>query len=170
MFNFKQIKLGLEEWKRLENELKRIGGSEKLELVLNMVMVPTSEENNENEEEGAEEHYHMAPPEFTEDLSKLVDTIKDEYSEYNASADYHSHGDHGELMVALNTDGGNIPSIVRGIIEEARNCESCMIHSIDGEVHLGDDVSAIMFGDSYKLTVILPGQDGRRLVIMELNV
>lgn len=167
MFNFKQIRLGLEEWKRLENELKRIGESEKLELVLNMVMVPTTEEDSGIEEgEEAEEHQHTAPPEFTEDLSKLVDEIK---SEYNANADYHSHGDHGELMIALNADGGSIPSIVRGIIEEARNCESCMIHSIDGEVHLGDDVSAIMFGDSYKLTVILPGQDGRRLVIMELN-
>ncbi|MGC9225825.1 hypothetical protein [Caldivirga sp.] len=167
MFNIKQIKLGLEEWKKLENELKRIGDSEKLELVLNMVMVPVTEENNENEEEESEEHHHMAPPEFTEDLSKLVDSIK---SEYNANADYHSHGDHGELMVALITEGGSIPGVVRGIIEEARNCESCMIHSIDGEVHLGDDVSVIMFGDSYKLTVILPGQDGRRLVIMELNV
>jgi hypothetical protein len=164
VFDFKQVKLGLEEWRRLGNELKRIGASDKLELVLNIVVIPATED--EEDEEGEEHHQHTAPPGFMEDLSKVVDAIK---SEYHASADYHSHGDHGELLVALTTDGTNIPNVIRGIIEEARGCESCMIHSIDGEVHLGNDVSAIMFGDSYKLTFILPGQDGRRLIIMELN-
>jgi hypothetical protein len=43
VFDFKQVKLGLEEWRRLGNELKRIGASDKLELVLNIVVIPATE-------------------------------------------------------------------------------------------------------------------------------
>lgn len=163
MSNFRQIRLGLEEWKKLGNELKRIGESSKLELIMNIVLVPVTEEEGEEEHE----HGHEAPPEFNDEVNQLVEAIK---SEYNAHTHYHSHGDHGELTIALLADGGSIPDVIRGIIQEARGCEYCMPHSIDGEVHLGEDVSAIMFGDSYKLTFILPNQDGKRLIIMELNV
>ncbi len=170
VFDFKQVKLGLEEWRKLSNELKRIGSGTKLELVMSIVLVPAQSEEGEEDEDLEEEHIHAPNPEFISGVSELASTLKDKYNNEDVEVDYHSHGDHGELFISAKVDGGNIPTMIRDVINEARGCESCSIHSVDAEVHLDKDVSAIIFGDSYKLTAILPSQDGRRLVIMELTV
>lgn len=165
MFDLKHIKLGIEEWKRLSSELGRIGGSDKLELLVSMVLIPSEGGEEEEGEEEEEQHEHASIS--IEELNDIVNSLK---SNMGVDAHYHSHGDHGELFISATMPGSKIPGAIRDIINEVKACESCRIHSIDGEVHLDEDVSAIMFGDSYKLTFILPNQDGRRLIIMELHV
>ncbi|MGC9179750.1 MAG: hypothetical protein ACP5GZ_06005 [Vulcanisaeta sp.] len=170
-----QIKLGFEEWRKLGKEIERIAQNEELELIISMTFgfsgVEGNEEENE-EEEGVEEHEHHhhhiteLPKEVIEELGYFMDTLR---TKYNAKIDHHVHGDHAGVVASIMINGKDAINIFRNIIDDAKNCENCILAGIDGELHLGNDVSVIFFGDSYKLTFILPAQDGRRLIISEVN-
>jgi len=167
-----QIKLGFEEWRRLSKEIERIAQNEQLELIISMTFGFSGIENNESEEEEegghAHHHYHIAelPKEVIEELGEFMDALK---AKYNAKVDHHVHGDHAGVVASITVTGKDAINVFRNIIDDAKNCESCILAGVDGEMHLGDDVSVIFFGDSYKLTFILPAQDGRRLIINEVN-
>ncbi|ADY01775.1 MAG: hypothetical protein ACP5L5_09080 [Vulcanisaeta sp.] len=171
-----QIKLGFEEWRKLGKEIERIAQNEELELIISMTFGFSGVEGNEGEneeEEGVEEghehhHHHITelPKEVIEELGYFMDTLR---TKYNAKMDHHVHGDHAGVVASIMINGKDAISIFRNIIDDARNCENCILAGIDGELHLGNDVSVIFFGDSYKLTFILPAQDGRRLIISEVN-
>ncbi|MGC9152987.1 MAG: hypothetical protein ACP5GY_04550 [Vulcanisaeta sp.] len=168
-----QIKLGFEEWRKLGKEIERIAQSEELELIISMTFGFSGVEGNENEEEEVEEHehhhhYHITelPKEVFEELNDFMESLK---TKYNAKVDHHIHGDHAGVVASVMVNGKDAINVFRNIIDDAKNCESCVLAGVDGEFHLGNDVSIIFFGDSYKLTFILPAQDGRRLIISEVN-
>ncbi|GAB6943459.1 hypothetical protein [Vulcanisaeta sp. JCM 14467] len=172
-----QIKLGFEEWRKLGKEIERIAQNEELELIISMTFgfsgVEGNEEGEEMEEEEVEEehehhHHHITElsKEVIEELNDFMETLK---TKYNAKIDHHVHGDHAGVVASIMTNGKDAINIFRNIIDDAKNCESCILAGVDGEFHLGNDVSVIFFGDSYKLTFILPAQDGRRLIISEVN-
>ncbi len=169
-----QIKLGFEEWRKLGKEIERIAQSDELELIISMTFGFTGIEGNEGEEEEEVEeehehhHHHITelPREVIEELNDFMDILK---TKYNAKIDHHVHGDHAGVVASVMTNGKDAINVFRNIIDDAKNCENCVLAGIDGEFHLGNDVSIIFFGDSYKLTFILPAQDGRRLIISEVN-
>ncbi len=163
-----QIKLGLEEWRRLSKEIERISQNEDLELLINMTFGFSTGEENE-EDEGHHHHHHITevPKEALEEITQLINTLE---SKYGAKIDHHIHGDHVGVLASIITKGSQAINIFRDVVSNAKNCDYCFLASLDGEFHLGNDVSVIFFGDGYKITFILPHQDGRRLVIMELNV
>jgi|OSPMetMinimDraft_2_1075162.scaffolds.fasta_scaffold07660_3 hypothetical protein len=156
MFDIKQIRLGLEEWRKLGEELKRIGQNDDLEVLMNIAVAPTDEEEQSSD----------LIQRVTNEMNELGKEIE---KEVGASVNVHAHEDHFAMYVSIKRKGGEASSSIRSVMSIIKNCESCAVHGIDGEIHLGDDVSAIFFGDPYKLTFILPAQDGRRLTIMEMN-
>lgn len=162
-----KLKLGLEEWRKIENDLVRIAASDQLELLLNLTLVAAMEEEEEHEHE---EHEHGLMPndqEFAKEVSDLMDyAIKT----YKADAHPHFHGDHGTVLFVIRGAPKDLMKAFRDLIEFARsNCEKCAVHGIDGEFHLGDDLAGIYFGDIYKVTFILPAEDGRRLRVYEAH-
>lgn len=157
------IKLGFEEWRKLSKEIERIAQNEELELIISMTFG-----FGDTEEEEEHEHHHITeiPKETFEELGGFIDMLK---TKYNATVDHHVHEDHAGIVASVKIPGKDAINIFRSIIDDAKNCENCVLAGIDGEIHLGEDVSVIFFGDSYKLTFILPAQDGRRLIINEVN-
>ncbi len=159
-----QIKLGFEEWRKLSKEIERIAQSEELELIISMTFGFSGAEDNEEgggetEEEEVEEahehHHHIValPKEVFEELNDFMDMLK---TKYNAKIDHHVHGgDHAGIVVSIMTNGKDAINVFKSIIDDAKSCENCILASVDGEFHLGNDVSVIFFGDSYKLTFIL---------------
>ncbi len=99
-------------------------------------------------------------------MNEFMDLLK---TKYNAKIDHHVHGDHAGVVASIMTSGKDAINVFRNLIDDAKGCENCILAGVDGEFHLGNDVSVIFFGDSYKLTFILPAQDGRRLIISEVN-
>ncbi len=173
LINMMQIKLGFEEWRKLGKEIERIAQSEELELIISMTFGFSGVEGSENEEEEVEEHehhhhYHITelPKEVFEELNDFMESLK---TKYNAKVDHHIHGDHAGVVASVMVNGKDAINVFRNIIDDAKNCENCVLAGVDGEFHLGNDVSVIFFGDSYKLTFILPAPDGRRLIISEVN-
>ncbi|GGI74507.1 hypothetical protein GCM10007112_09060 [Vulcanisaeta souniana JCM 11219] len=168
-----QIKLGFEEWRKLGKEIERIAQNEELELIISMTFGFSNVENNEEgeEEENEEEHEHHhhiteLPKEVIEELSEFMESLR---TKYNAKIDHHVHGDHAGIVASVEINGKDAINVFRNILDDTKGCENCVLAGIDGEFHLGNDVSVIFFGDSYKLTFILPAQDGRRLIISEVN-
>ncbi len=168
-----QIKLGFEEWRRLGKEIERIAQNDELELIISMTFGFSGVEDNEESEEGEieekHEHHHQLtelPKEVIEELGEFMDSLK---TKYNAKIDHHVHGDHAGIVISVVINGKDAINVFRNMLDDAKGCENCILAGIDGEFHLGNDVSVIFFGDSYKLTFILPAQDGRRLIINEVN-
>lgn len=161
-----KLKLGIEEWKKIEGDLVRIAGSDQLELLLNFTLV------NAEEEEGEEEHEHEhglmpSDKEFAKEVGDFMDYV---VKTYKADAHPHFHGDHGTVLFVIRGPPKELIKAFRDVLEYARsNCEKCAVHGIDGEFHLGEDLAGIYFGDIYKVTFILPGEDGRRLRVYEAH-
>ena len=152
-----KIKLGIEEWKKLETELQRIAGGEQLEIVISLTLVSSEEEH----------HHHFVENEFTKEVSGLIVHLA---HTYNAHVHPHLHSNHGTLTLSIKGEPKYLVKSLKDIIEFIKlNCEKCVLHSLDGEFHIGEDLVAIYFGDAYKLTVILPASDGRRLIVHELH-
>ncbi len=160
-----KLKLGLEEWRKIENDLVRIAASDQLELLLNFTLIAADEEEEEHHEE---EHSLMpSDQEFAREIGDFMDyAIKT----YKADAHPHFHGNHGTVLFVIRAPPKDLVKAFRDLIEYARsNCEKCAVHGIDGEFHLGDDLAGIYFGDVYKVTFIFPAEDGRRLRVYEVH-
>lgn len=163
-----KIKLGVEEWKKLETELQRIAGGEQLEIVISLTLVSSADEGEGGEEEEEEYHYHhFVENEFTKEVSGLIDHLA---HTYNAHMHPHLHSNHGTITLSIKGEPKHLIKSLRDIIEFIKlNCEKCVLRSLDGEFHIGEDLAGIYFGDVYKLTTILPASDGRRLIVHELH-
>ena len=164
-----KIKLGVEEWKKLETELQRIAGGEQLEIVISLTLVSSADEGEEEEEEeeGHYHHHHFVENEFTKEVSGLIDHLA---HTYNAHVHPHLHSNHGTITLSIKGEPKYLVKSLKDIIEFVKlNCEKCVLHSLDGEFHIGEDLAGIYFGDAYKITVILPASDGRRLIVHELH-
>lgn len=165
---FSKIKLGIEEWRRLETDLMRISSGEPLEIIINLTLVAT-EEGEEYEEDEEEHHHHtFEENEFTKEVAKLMDHIA---QTYGAHIHPHLHSNHGSVMFAVKGTPKDLIKTLRDTVEYIKlNCEKCILHTLDGEFHIGEDLAAIYFGDAYKVTFILPAEDGRRLKIHEIHL
>ncbi len=165
---FGKIKLGVEEWKRLEADLARIASGEELEIVINLTLVAAREDEEVEEDEDHEHHHHhFEENEFTREVAKLIDHVA---HTYNAHVHPHLHSHHGSVMFAVKGMPNELIKVLRDSIEYVKlNCEKCTLHTVDGEFHLGEDLAGIYFGDAYKITVILPAEDGRRLKVHEAH-
>ncbi len=165
---FGKIKLGVEEWKRLEADLARIASGEELEIVINLTLVAAREDEEVEEDEDHEHHHHhFEENEFTREVAKLIDHVA---HTYNAHVHPHLHSHHGSVMIAVKGMPNELIKALRDSIEYVKlNCEKCTLHTVDGEFHLGEDLAGIYFGDAYKITVILPAEDGRRLKVHEAH-
>jgi hypothetical protein len=165
---FGKIKLGLEEWRKIESDLSRISSGEQLEIVINLTLVATQGGEEEEEEEEHEHHHHdFNENEFTREVAKLIDHIA---HTYNAHVHPHVHSHHGSVMFAVKGTPSQLIKALKDSVEFVKlNCEKCIIHTIDGEFHLGEDLAGIYFGDAYKITIILPAEDGRRLKVHEAH-
>jgi len=167
---FSKIKLGVEEWKKLEADLVRVSSGEPLEIVINLTLVDTQGDGEEIEEE--EEHHHhehhvSAENEFTREVAGMIDYIA---HTYNVHVHPHLHSHHGSVMFAVRGTPRELIKTLKDAIEYIKlNCEKCALHTVDGEFHLGEDLAGIYFGDAYKITVILPAEDGRRLKVHEVH-
>jgi hypothetical protein len=166
---FSKIKLGVEEWKKLETDLARVSSGESLELVINLTLVDTQGGSEEVEEE--EEHHHehyIAENEFTREVAAMIDHIA---HTYNVHVHTHLHSHHGSVTFAVKGTSRELIKALKDTIEYIKlNCERCVLHTVDGEFHLGEDLVGIYFGDAYKITVILPAEDGRRLKVHEVHL
>ncbi len=157
-----KIRLGLEEWRRLERELERISGGQDLELLINLSLG--------HPHHGGHEHHHDEPERtpFVEETLGLIKRIEDRYG---VRVHQHLHGDHGSILVPVRGSPHDLVSALRDVVRTTLDtCSECSLHGVDGEVHLGDKLSGIYFGDAYKLTFILPGSDGRTLEVIELHL
>ncbi|RFA98540.1 hypothetical protein [Pyrobaculum aerophilum] len=164
---FSKIKLGMEEWKKLEADLERISSGAPLELVINLTLVASGGEEKEEEEEHHHHHVHEIDNDFTREVAKLIDYIA---HTYNAHVHPHVHANHGSVMFAVKGAPKDLLKALREVLDFVKlNCEKCLLHSLDGEFHLGEDLSGIYFGDSYKITVIVPAEDGKRLKVHEVH-
>lgn len=162
---FGKIKLGIEEWKKVENELTRISSGEPLEIVINLTLV-SSLEGEELEEE--HHHHHFEENEFTREVARLIDHIS---QTYNGHVHPHLHSNHGSVMFSVKGSPRELIKTLRDSVEFVKlNCEKCILHTLDGEFHIGEDLAGIYFGDAYKITVILPAEDGRRLKVHEVHL
>ncbi|MEZ0248215.1 MAG: hypothetical protein ABWJ97_02980 [Thermoproteus sp.] len=161
-----KLKLGLEEWKKIEGDLTRIAANDQLELLINFTLVAMSEEEEEHVHEG--EHGLLpSDQDFAREVSDLMDYA---VKTYKADAHPHFHGDHGTVLFSIRGPPKDLVKAFRDLIEYARSsCEKCAVHGIDGEFHLGEDLAGIYFGDVYKVTFILPAEDGRRLRVYEVH-
>jgi hypothetical protein len=166
---FSKIKLGVEEWKKLETDLARVSSGEPLEIVINLTLVDAqggSEEVEEEEEEHHHEHY-IAENEFTREVAAMIDHIA---HTYNVHVHTHLHSHHGSVTFAVKGTPRELIKALKDAVEYIKlNCERCTLHTVDGEFHLGEDLVGIYFGDAYKITVILPAEDGRRLKVHEVH-
>jgi len=165
---FGKIKVGVEEWKKLEADLARIASGGQLEIVINLTLVAAQEDEGvEEEEEHEHHHHHFEENEFTREVAKLIDHVA---HMYNAHVHPHLHSHHGSVMFAVKGMPNELIKALRDSMEYVKlNCERCAIHTVDGEFHLGEDLAGIYFGDAYKITVILPAEDGRRLKVHEVH-
>jgi hypothetical protein len=167
---FSKIKLGIEEWKRLQSDLDRISSGAPLELVINLTLVYSGEDDLEEEEHHHHHHHHVhdfEENEFTREVAKLLDHIA---HTYDAHVHPHLHSNHGSVMFAVKGTPKDLIKALKDVLEYVKlNCEKCAVHSLDGEFHLGEDLSGIYFGDAYKITVILPSEDGKRLKVHEVH-
>jgi hypothetical protein len=163
-----KLKLGLEEWKKIEGDLVRIAAADQLELLLNFTLVAAEDEGEEHA--GEEEHVHGLMPsdqEFAREVGELMDYA---VKTYKADAHPHFHGDHGTVLFVIRGGPRDLLKAFRDLMEYARSsCEKCAVHGIDGEFHLGEDLAGIYFGDVYKVTFIFPAEDGRRLRVYEAH-
>ena len=163
---FGKIRLGIEEWKKLETDLARIASGEPLEIVINLILV-AAQGDEEIEEEHEHHHHHFEESEFTREVAKLIDHVA---HTYNAHVHPHLHSHHGSVMFAVKGMPNELIKALRDLIDYVKlNCEKCTLHTVDGEFHLGEDLAGIYFGDAYKITVILPAEDGRRLRVHEVH-
>jgi len=166
---FSKIKLGVEVWKKLETDLARVSSGEPLEIVINLTLVDTQgggEEVEEEEEEHHHEHY-IAENEFTREVAAMIDHIA---HTYNVHVHTHLHSHHGSVTFTVKGTPRELIKALKDTIEYIKlNCERCVLHTVDGEFHLGEDLAGIYFGDAYKITVILPAEDGRRLKVHEVH-
>jgi hypothetical protein len=163
---FGKIKVGVEEWKKLEADLARIASGGQLEIVINFTLVAAQGDEGIEEEEEHEHHHHHFE-EFTREVAKLIDYVA---HMYNAHVDPHLHRHRGSVMFAVKGMPNELIKALRGSMEYVKlNCERCVLHTVDGEFHLGEDLAGIYFGDAYKITVILPAEDGRRLKVHEVH-
>lgn len=162
---FGKIKMGLEEWKKLEEELTRISAGELLQIVINLTLVSI-----DTREEEREEHYVLHEEErndFTREVGELIRHITDTYK---TSVHPHVHSHHGNVTFSIAGTPRDLIKTLREVLEHIKlSCEKCVLHTVDGEFHLGNDLAGIYFGDAYKVTVILPNSDGRRLKVQELH-
>jgi len=164
---FSKVKLGIEEWKRLESDLDRISSGTPLELVINLTLVASEEEDTEEEHHHHNHVHDFEENEFTREVAKLLDHI---VHTHNAHVHPHLHSSHGSVMFAVRGAPRELIKALRDVLEYVKlNCEKCVLHSLDGEFHLGEDLSGIYFGDAYKITVILPSEDEKKLKVHELH-
>jgi hypothetical protein len=165
---FSKIKLGVEEWKKLETDLARVSSGESLEIVINLTLVDAQGGSEEVKEE--EEHYHehyIAENEFTREVAAMIDHIA---HTYNVHVHTHLHSHHGSVTFTVKGTPRELIKALKDAVEYIKlNCERCVLHTVDGEFHLGEDLVSIYFGDAYKITVILPAEDGRRLKVHEVH-
>jgi hypothetical protein len=163
-----KIKLGIEEWKKLEADLVRVSSGEPLEIVINLTLVHTQGDDEEIEEEHHHhEHHVFAENEFTREVAGMIDHI---VHTYNVHVYPHLRSHHGSVMFAVRGTPRELIKTLKDAIEYIKlNCEKCALHTVDGEFHLGEDLAGIYFGDAYKITVILPAEDGRRLKVHEVH-
>jgi len=138
------VRIGSEDWRRLGREIERIAAGG----VINVVMSMSFRVEDDHED--------------LHELAKRMEGL-------GVSVDEHIHGDHASISIAMDSPGNEFISRFRKLIDLVKECD-CSLSGIDGEIHLDGDVGAIFFGDGYKLTFILPHQDGRRLIIMELGL
>lgn len=155
--------LGEGEWEKLRNELSRIAEGRDAVLLLSIALASPSVEEAEEEEEG-EEEVHVEN-QFTRSVKALVRRIRDKYG---ASPHLHLHRSSGSVLLALVSPGELVTDNLRSIINEVTSCEGCLLARVEGEVRVGEDVSALFHGSSGRMQFILPAADGKSLRIMDL--
>ncbi len=152
---FNKIKLGIEDWKKLVDDLERIAEGAPLEMVTNLTLVHSHDE-----------HHHEHHGIDASSIAELVDYIS---RTHGAEVYQHLHGHHGSVVFSKSGNPKELIKVLRDVLDYIKlNCD-CVLHTMDGEFHLGRDLSGIYFGDGYKITVILPNSDGKRLRVHELH-
>ncbi|MCS7126512.1 MAG: hypothetical protein NZ929_06360 [Aigarchaeota archaeon] len=147
-------------WERLRNELKRITEGEDAVLIIALRLTSTSGERGESEEE----HVHLETP-FVKSVKSFARRIKEKY---RAEPHLHLHSSSGSTTFVLMSPGEILTDNLRSIINEASSCEGCILTSIEGEIRVGEELSALFYGSSAKLHFILPSSDGKRLQLLDV--
>ena len=160
-----RIKLGGSEWRRVKSELNRIGGA--FDVLLNVSLVKHGHEHEHEEEEHEHEHHHSFDSSFVQDVNNFILSLSAEFS----NSDVHPHIHHNHAVVTIELRGvSDVEGVIKKIVDLSRECEECIVNGIDGEIRLGNDLVSIFFGDSYKITFILPAADGKKLIIIETHI
>ena len=158
-----KIKWGGSEWKRVKSELNRIG--DMFNMLLNVSLVKHGHEH-EHEEHG-HKHNHSFDNSFIQDVNNFILSLSAEFS----NSDVHPHVHHNHAVITVELRGvSDVEGVIRKVVDLSRECEECVVNGIDGEIRLGNDLVSIFFGDSYKVTFILPSADGKKLIIIETHI
>ena len=147
--------VGPSAWEELGEELARVLSGEGA-LVLGFGL-------SSGEEELSREHDVQTP--FTEEVKKKSQEIA---QAFGAEVYLHLHPNTGSVTYVLKIDAKNAVERFRGLLKLMSECENCFVTGIEGEVRVGEELAALIFGSSAKATFVLPGADGRRLKILDL--
>lgn len=150
-------------WNTLKKEFNRIIGEEEAILITVFRFSSPSTDIEEHEEE---RETHLETP-FVKDIKNIVKKIKEKFK---AESHLHLHPAHGSVTFMIISSGGLLVDNFRSMVTEASICEHCVLEYIEGEVRMGEEITALFYGSSMNIVFILPAADGRRLKLVEAVV
>ncbi|OYT43533.1 hypothetical protein B6U84_05905 [Candidatus Bathyarchaeota archaeon ex4484_40] len=152
-----EFHIGSTVWEELREEFERVLGGDEAVLVLGVSIVS-------GENAMARHGIKGSGKSFTEEAKRLAEEIE---REFDAEAHLHLHPDSGVLTFFLRVGSGNVVDVFQGVVDAVNGCEACLLSGVEGELRVGEELAALVFGSSAKVLFILPGEDGRRLKALE---
>lgn len=152
-----EFHIGSTVWEELREELERVLGEDEALLVLGVSIVSGEDAITRHGIKGSEKS-------FVEEAKKLAEMIE---REFDAKAHLHLHPNSGVFTFFLRVGSENIVDIFQGVIDAVNGCEACLLSGVEGELRVGGELAALVFGSSAKVLFILPSGDGRRLKVLE---
>lgn len=152
-----EFHLGSTVWEELREEFERILGEEEALLVLGIGIISGENAMTRHGVKGSGKS-------FTEEAKRLAEEVE---KEFDAKAHLHLHPDSGTLTFFLKVSSKNIVDVFQGVVDAVNGCEACLLSGVEGELRVGEELAALVFGSSAKVLFILPSEDGRRLRVLE---
>jgi len=150
-----EFHVGATAWEELREEFKRVLEEESATLVLGVGLAS-----------GEESHVHThGETEFTRAVRKLAGEMEERLG---VKTHLHLHQNSGSITYLLeNVKGEELVDRFQELVEETARCGECFLTGVEGEVRVGEELVALVFGSSAKASFILPSPDGRRLKVIE---
>lgn len=144
-------------WEELRDEFSRILDAEECVLVLGVSLSSEEAAGDERAEHGVQTPFTRAVAEKSREVAGA----------FGAEAHLHLHPNSGTVTYVMKVGAEDVVEKFRGVLEAMNGCEGCFVTGVEGEVRVGEELAALVFGSSAKAVFILPSADGRRLKAVE---